>query len=133
MERMFMPGRIKGSVAHADARLQASVSGWSRVARVRDHCASARRGRFCRRANAKTTPAASKPFDQAGIDQQPIKTPRFRPACTGVEQPLATFENLLLLGKRWIERQPGRLLDDQRKIGSLERVERRGETCGFEV
>jgi hypothetical protein len=34
---MFMPGRIKGSVAHADARLQASV-----VVRMEPKCARKR-------------------------------------------------------------------------------------------
>src|SRR5262249_28393588 len=68
----------------------------------------------------------SKSFDQAGVDQQPIETPCLRAAGAGVKKPLAALENSFLLGERGIERQAGRLLHDERKIGPLDRVERRG-------
>src|SRR5262245_17039363 len=75
----------------------------------------------------------SKPLDEAGVDQQPVEAPRLRAAGTGVEQPLAALENALLLGEGGIERQASRLLDDERKIRPLDRVERGGEVDGPEV
>src|SRR4029077_9314115 len=71
--------------------------------------------------------SGSKPLDQAGVDQQAVEAPRLRAAGTGVEQPLAALENALLLGEGGIERQAGRLLHHERKIGPLDRIERGGE------
>src|SRR6266511_4750770 len=73
------------------------------------------------------------PLDQAGVDQQPIEAPRLRSAATGIEQSLAALENPLLLGKRGIERQAGGLLHDQRKIGSVDGLERGRRIDRFEV
>src|SRR5262249_9574815 len=75
----------------------------------------------------------SKALDEAGVDQQPIEAPRLSAAGAGVKQPLAALENFLLLGERGIERQAGRLLHDERKIGSLDRVERGGQIDRFEI
>src|SRR6266705_3202949 len=74
-----------------------------------------------------------KSFDQAGVDQQPIEAPRLSAAGAGVKKPLAALENFLLLGERGIERQAGRLLHDERKIGSLDLVEPRLEHEGGEI
>src|SRR3979409_568060 len=92
-----------------------------------------RRGDSCPYAMGSTGREPSKPFDQTSIDQEPIEATRFRPARAGVEQSLAAIENEFLLGKRRIKRQPGCLLNDKWQIGSLDRVERRGEIDGFEV
>src|SRR5712692_1955027 len=76
---------------------------------------------------------ASKPLDQAGVDQQPIEASRLRAAGAAVEQSLAALQNFFLLGERRVERQPGRLLHDQREIGPLDGVERGAEVDRFEV
>src|SRR5882724_4645305 len=75
----------------------------------------------------------SKPFDQAGVDEQPIEATRLGAAGAGVEQPLAALQNSFLLGEGGIERQAGCLLHNERKIGALNRVERGGEIDGFEI
>src|SRR5712691_7735915 len=64
------------------------------------------------------------PFDQTGVDQQPVEAPRLGAAGTGVEGAVATFENPFLLGIGGIEREAGSLLHDEGQIRRLERVER---------
>src|SRR5262249_57332710 len=55
-------------------------------------------------------------FDQSGVDQQSVESPRLGAAGATVEQAPAPLENLLLLGEGRIERQPRRLEDDQPKV-----------------
>src|SRR5262249_47043291 len=74
-----------------------------------------------------------KPFDQAGIDQEPIEASRFGTARAGVEKSLAAFENFLLLGERGIERKTCGLQYNQWKIGTFDHVERRGQIVRFEI
>src|SRR5262249_34865219 len=82
---------------------------------------------------AMTPESFSKPLDQAGIDQQPVEAARLRAASAGVKKSLAALENPFLLGEGGIERQPGRLLHHERKIGPLDRVERGSEADGFKI
>src|SRR5262245_12062537 len=65
----------------------------------------------------------SKAFDQARVDQQPIKPSRLRAAGASVKQTVAAFQNILLLGKRRIERHTRSLLHQQRQIGRVERLQ----------
>src|SRR5690242_9958568 len=67
-------------------------------------------------------------LDEGGGDQQPVEAPRLRAVAAVVIDALAALEDLLLLGKRGIERQAGELLDHQRQVGPVERVE-----CGRHV
>jgi hypothetical protein len=48
--------------------------------------------------------ARLQPFDQAGIDQEPIEAARLGAAVAPVEQSLAALEDLFLLRERGIER-----------------------------
>src|ERR1700730_12659304 len=79
------------------------------------------------------TERASEPLDQAGVDQQPIEASRFDAAGAAVEQTPAALQTFFLLGERRVERQPGRLLHDQREIGPLDGVERGAELDRLEV
>src|SRR5262245_11447947 len=106
MDKMFMQGQGPMAIARGYARTGGCERGGARL---------------------------SKPLDQAGVDQQPVEAPRLRAAGTGEEQPLAALEDACLLREGGIERQAGRLLHHERKIGPLERVERGGEVDGPEV
>src|SRR5262245_24895744 len=81
----------------------------------------------CRVKPGNDVAVSLEPLDQAGVDQQPIEAARLGAAGAGVEQPLAALKDSLLLGERRIERQAGGLLHDERKIGTLDRVERGGQ------
>ena len=72
-------------------------------------------------------------LDQSGIDQQSIETPRLRPAGTTIEQPAAALKDILLFQEGRIERQPGRFQHNEREIGRIERIERRGDIDGREI
>jgi hypothetical protein len=50
--------------------------------------------------------------NQTGLDQQPIEPPRLSAARTAVEQTVAAFQDLLLLGKGRTKRHSCRLLYD---------------------
>src|SRR5262249_26090831 len=84
------------------------------------------------------TACPARPFFQIPfLNRRPAATPcntRPPPPPGGVvKKPLAALENSFLLGERGIERQAGRLLHDERKIGPLDRVERRGQIGGVEI
>src|SRR5262245_14415458 len=53
---------------------------------------------------------ASKALDQAGLNQQAIEPSRLGTIGATVEQAVAAFQDVLLFGKRWIERHPCSLL-----------------------
>jgi hypothetical protein len=55
-------------------------------------------------------PRSPTTLDQTGVDQQPVEPSGLRAAIASVEQPLAALENLILFGKRGIERQAGQFL-----------------------
>src|SRR5712675_3295207 len=63
-------------------------------------------------------------LDQPGIDQHAVEAPHLGAAGAWIEQPVATLHDLLLLGETGIERQAGGLLNEQRQIGRVERIER---------
>src|SRR5215472_12788386 len=60
--------------------------------------------------------ATSKAFDQSSVYQQSIEPPCFGAAGASVEQAVATFQNILLLGKRRVEWHAGGLLHQKRQI-----------------
>src|SRR5882672_3220179 len=64
-------------------------------------------------------------LDQPGVDQQPVEAPDFGAAGALEKQSVTALKNLLLFREGRIERQTGRLLHDNRKIGRLEAVQRR--------
>src|SRR5262245_46218331 len=68
----------------------------------------------------------SKSLDQAGIDQQPVEASRLGAVRAQVEQALAAAEDLFLLRKARVERDPCPFQYDQRQIGRVEGVERGG-------
>src|SRR6266568_706680 len=72
-------------------------------------------------------------LDQPGVDQQPVEAPDFGAAGALEKQSVTALENLLLFREGRIERQPGRLLHDDRKIGRLEAVQRRRDVLWREV
>ena len=78
-------------------------------------------------------PATSKAFDQTGLDQQPIEPPRLGTAGAPVEQAVTTLQDILLFGKGRIKRYTRRLLHQQRQVGCIERVKRRGKIDGLEI
>ena len=69
-------------------------------------------------------PILSKTLDQAGIDQQPIETPRFSAAGAEIEQTSAAIEDSLLLHEGRIERHTRPFQHHQGKVGRIERIER---------
>src|SRR5476649_1371615 len=73
------------------------------------------------------------PLDQPGFDQQPVETPRLRAAGAAIKQPMAALQDLLLFGEGRLKRQSGGLLDDQRQVWRLQRVERRRNVDRFEI
>src|SRR4029077_15510131 len=72
-------------------------------------------------------------LDQAGVDQQPIEAARFGTMVAAVEQAVAALEHFLLLDEARIERHPGGLLHDQRKVGRLDPLARRRQVQRPEV
>src|SRR5690349_275598 len=77
--------------------------------------------------------ARSEVLDQPGIDEKAIESARLGAAIAEVECAAAAPQDLLLLEEGWVERQPGRLLDHQRKVGRLQYVERGGKIDRVEV
>src|SRR3981081_2107501 len=63
-------------------------------------------------------------LDEAGVDQQPVETPRFGAIVALIEQPVAALHDLLLLDEAGIARQARGFLDDQRQIRRIEPVQR---------
>src|SRR4051794_11267031 len=134
MERMFMPKPDKTSAAYAPTLARGRAQ--SAEARLEVPKAPLRRARDAGASlpiRLQTWLEPSEAFDQPGVDQEPVEATRFRSARTGVEEPFAALEDLLLFGEGRIERQSGSFLDHQRQIGSLDRLERRGEIDRFEV
>ena len=93
-------------------------------------------------AHAAPSPPAFRPqrklaghhsLDQPGVDQQPVEAAGLGAAGALEKQSVAALQNFLLFGERRIERQAGRLLHDQRKIGRLQPVERRRQILRREV
>src|SRR5262249_11276553 len=72
-------------------------------------------------------------LDQAGVDEEAIEAPRLRAAGASVEQALAAFEYLLLLGERGIERESSGLLQNQGQVWRLDRLKRRGKIDAVEI
>src|SRR5580700_2990576 len=66
-------------------------------------------------------------FYEAGVDQHAVEMSRLGAVVAAVEQSVATLEDLLLRGKRRIERQARGLLHDQRQIRTFQGIERRGD------
>src|SRR5439155_9365752 len=52
-------------------------------------------------------------LDQAGVDQQAVEAAGLGAVLAAIEQPVAAFENLLLLRKSCIERKTRGLLHDE--------------------
>src|SRR5690242_10692953 len=61
--------------------------------------------------------ARSEVLDQPGIDEKTIEAACLGAAAAEIECAAAAAQDLLLLVEGRIERQPGRLLDDQRQVG----------------
>src|SRR5712671_3206778 len=72
-------------------------------------------------------------LDQPGVNQQPVEAPDFGAAGALEKQSVTALKNLLLFREGRIERQAGRLLHDDRKIGRLEPVQRRRDVLRREV
>ena len=81
----------------------------------------------------RRAPLRSKTLDQAGIDQQPIETPRFSAAGAEIEQTSAAIEDSLLLHEGRIERHTRAFQYHQGQVGRIERIERRRKIEGLEV
>src|SRR6185295_1085280 len=83
-----------------------------------------------RTAVAKTAAPASKALktlDQSRVDQQAVEAARLGAGTACIEDAAAAGKNLLLLGKRNVERHAHRLEDREWQIGRVERIERGGE------
>src|SRR5215203_1255155 len=72
-------------------------------------------------------------LDQPGVDQEAVETASLGAAGTLKEQPVAPLEYLLVFDKRRVERQSGRLLDNQRQIRRLQAVECRRHILRLKV
>src|SRR6202030_3854214 len=90
-------------------------------------------GSNLRRKASNQTNFHSEIFYQAGIDQHAVELARLRAVIAAVEQSVAAHEDLLLRCERRIERQARGLLHDERQIGALQGIERRGNVDRFEV
>src|SRR5580704_1515635 len=90
-------------------------------------------GSNVRRKASNQTNFRSEIFYQAGVDQHAVELARLRAVIAAVEQSIAAQEDLLLRGKRRIERQARGLLHDQRQIGTFQGIERRRDVDRFEV
>lgn len=66
---------------------------------------------------------ASKPFDQAGINQKPVEAARFGSIVAAKEEAFAALKNGFLFDERWIERHARCLEDEQRQIGRVQAVD----------
>src|SRR5438105_3200082 len=67
----------------------------------------------------------SEPLDQPGVNQKPVEAPRLRALVAAVEHALAAEHDAFLLGKGRVERYAGGVLDRDRKIGSVQSLQRR--------
>src|SRR5262245_28595649 len=85
----------------------------------------------CRR--SPWLPRGLKMLDQAGVNQEPVEAPRLLAPGAGEELAVAAYQDALLLGKGRIERQARGLQNEERKIWTFKRIQRRGEIERFEI
>src|SRR4051812_42306590 len=99
MERMFMPSRIKRAPLMHQRSRAGERNQHGRDLKCPPHCgvpATPERTSPC---DVQSWGEPSEALDQPGVDQEPVEPARFRPARTGVEEPFAALEDLLLLGE----------------------------------
>src|SRR5689334_15080229 len=63
-------------------------------------------------------------LDQPRFDKEPVEPARFLAGGATIERAVTALEDLLLLGKGWIEWDTRGFLHEQRQIGRVERIQR---------